>query len=74
MARRFPRNSHSSGTRLARIEDLIGRHRKAYLQATWDGRQGDAEFHDTRISDLLGLWQHIVRGVPLTATEETLCD
>lgn len=48
--------------------------RTAYLRAVWAGHLGEADFYETRVDQLLSLWDHVRRGVPLIATEETLCD
>ena len=45
--------------RLDRIETEISRHRSLYLQATWNGRLGEADAETTEIDRLLGLWQQV---------------
>jgi hypothetical protein len=47
---------------LDETEQEISRHRAKYLQATWAGHSGEAEWHETCVDDLLARWDAIRSG------------
>lgn len=52
-------------TRLHRIERDIAQHRRLYLEATWAGHQGEADWHETKIDQLLNEWSTVNRGTTI---------
>lgn len=48
--------------RLDEIEQQIASNRVRYLQAVWAGHQGEADWYETRVDQLLGEWDDVRRG------------
>ena len=61
-ARRLAVDDHAQRSKLDTIEQAIAHHRVLYLQATWAGHQGEADWHETEVDRLLGEWDDVRSG------------